>query len=304
MPLPPYAERVLDVVECIPPGRVMSYGDIAELLGDGGPRQVGAVLAAYGGGVPWWRVLRADGTHPPGLAPRALLRLRSEWTPLRADGSRVDMRRARWDGGSPAGGPGVPRGHRHADPTWRPGAEELAAAYGRTVPDLLAPGLRVLLVGVNPSLWSGITGVHFGRPGNRLWPTLHEAGFTSRRLHPTETGILIAAGLGVSNLVPRATARADEVLEDELRAGVPRIEALVRRWQPGWVAFLGLGAYRTAYGASRATVGQQAGVSVGGRPVWLLPNPSGLNASYSQPALTEAYAALRRAAYAGAEEHR
>jgi TDG/mug DNA glycosylase family protein len=284
---------VLDLVETIPPGRVMSYGDVAEMLGDGGPRQVGAVMSAYGGGVPWWRVLRADGSHTPELAARALPLLRDEGTPLRPNGSRVDMPRARWDGWVGY----LPREPRHADPRWRPSAEELAAAYGRVVPDLVGPGLRVLLVGVNPSLWSGVTGAHFGRPTNRLWTTLHLAGFTSRRLHPTEAGELLAAGVGVTNLVPRATARADEVTAEELRAGPRRVEALVRRWQPGWVSFLGLGAYRTAYGAPRASVGEQAGVRVGGRPVWLLANPSGLNASYQQPALTAAYAQLRAAAY-------
>ncbi|MFE7134532.1 MGMT family protein [Streptomyces sp. NPDC057638] len=104
--LPEYVERVLDVVELIPPGRVMTYGDIAEWLGEGGPRQVGRVMALYGGGVPWWRVVRADGTLLPGHEPRALTRYRTEGTPLReasarAEGHvpRVDMRRARWDGG-------------------------------------------------------------------------------------------------------------------------------------------------------------------------------------------------------------
>lgn len=292
-PLAPYAERVLDLVETIPPGRVLSYGDVAERLGDGGPRQVGAVMASYGGGVPWWRVLRSDGTHAPMLWPRALPLLREEGTPLRPDGQRVDLARARWDGWCDH----LPSEPQHADPRWRPRAEELAAAYGRVVPDLVGPDLRVLLVGVNPSLWSGVTGAHFGRPSNRLWTTLHLAGFTSRRLHPTEARELLGAGVGVSNLVPRATARADEVTADELRAGPRRIEALGRRWRPRWVAFLGLGAYRTAYGVPRAAVGEQAGVLVGGRPVWLLPNPSGLNASYQQPALTEAYAALRARAY-------
>jgi TDG/mug DNA glycosylase family protein len=293
--LPAYAERVLEAVERIPPGRVMSYGDIAEWLGEGGPRQVGAVLSAYGGGVPWWRVLRADGTHIPELVARAVENWRAEGTPLRADGERVDMRRARW-GGAIAGTPG-PREPWHADPAWRPSRAELESAYGRTIPDLIAPDLKVLLVGVNPGLWSGLIGVHFGNPANRLWRTLHEAGFTDRLLHPTETGALLAAGIGVTNLVAAATARADELPSSALRAGVDRLDAVCRRWRPGWVAFLGLGAYRTAYRRPRAAVGPQEGVEVGGRPVWLLPNPSGLNASYQQPALTEAYAALRRAAY-------
>jgi double-stranded uracil-DNA glycosylase len=117
-----------------------------------------------------------------------------------------------------------------------PSRAELKAAYGATVASLVAPGLRVLLVGINPSLWSGAVGLHFRRPANRLWLTLREAGFTSRVLAPADTADLLAAGIGITNLV----ARADEIGPAELRAGVPRLTALVERWQPGWVAFLGL----------------------------------------------------------------
>ena len=181
-----------------------------------------------------------------------------------------------------------------------PTRAELEAAYGRVLPDLVGPDLTVLLVGVNPSLWSAVTGRHFGRPSNRLWPTLHQAGWTSRRLLPEDTDELRAAGIGITNIVQRATARADELDDDELRAGTARLDDLVTRWEPRWVAFLGLGAYRVAYGRRRAAVGEQP-ERVGGRPVWLLPNPSGLNASYQQPALTSAYAELRaRAPAAGA----
>jgi TDG/mug DNA glycosylase family protein len=176
-----------------------------------------------------------------------------------------------------------------------PTREELQAAYGAVVPDLVAPGLAVLLCGINPSLLSGLTGHHFATPGNRLWPVLHGSGWTDRRLHPSETGALLAAGLGVTNLVPRATARADELTDDELRAGLPRVAALAERWRPGWVAFLGLSAYRVATGERRAAVGPQDRL-VGGARVWLLPNPSGLNASWQLPRLVEAYAALREAA--------
>ena len=183
-----------------------------------------------------------------------------------------------------------------AAPPPRPTAAELQAAYGRTVPDLVGPGLRVLLCGINPSLWSGAVGLHFARPSNRLWPTLHAAGFTTRRLEPHETGELLAAGIGITNLVARATARADELSAAELRAGVPALEALAERWRPAYVAFLGLSAYRVAYGRPRATVGEQP-ERVGPAGVWLLPNPSGLNASYQMPALVEAYAALHAVAY-------
>ena len=176
-----------------------------------------------------------------------------------------------------------------------PTREELQSAYGAVVPDLVGPGLAVLLCGINPSLWSGLTGHHFANPSNRLWPVLHGSGWTGRRLHPSETGALLAAGLGITNLVPRATARADELTDDELRDGLPRVAALVEQWRPRWVAFLGLTAYRVATGERRAAVGPQDRL-VGGAPTWLLPNPSGLNASWQLPRLVAAYAALREAA--------
>jgi double-stranded uracil-DNA glycosylase len=175
-----------------------------------------------------------------------------------------------------------------------PTKAELQAAYGTTIPDLGGPGLDVLLVGINPSLWSGWEGRHFARPGNRLWRTLFEAGFTDRVLHPGETDAVVAAGIGVTNLVARATARADELTDAEIRASVGPLERLAEQWQPGWVAMLGVSAYRVAFGERRAAVGRQERL-VGGRPVWLLPNPSGLNAHYQQPALTTAYAELHRA---------
>ena len=177
----------------------------------------------------------------------------------------------------------------------RPTRQQLQEAYGRTVPDLVRPGLAVLLCGINPSLWSGAVGLHFATPGNRLWPALHAAGWTSRRLRPEETDEVLAAGLGVTNLVPRATARADELTGDELRDGLPRLEALASRVQPRFVAFLGLASYRVATGERKAAVGEQAR-TVGGARTWLLPNPSGLNASWQLPRLAEAYAELRLAA--------
>ena len=177
----------------------------------------------------------------------------------------------------------------------RPSREQLQAAYGRTVPDLVRPGLAVLLCGINPSLWSGAVGLHFATPGNRLWPTLHAAGWTPRRLMPWETDEVLAAGIGVTNLVPRATARADELTDDELRDGLPRLESLAERVQPRFVAFLGLSSYRIATGERKAAVGEQPR-AVGGARTWLLPNPSGLNASWQLPRLAEAYAELRVAA--------
>jgi TDG/mug DNA glycosylase family protein len=161
--------------------------------------------------------------------------------------------------------------------------------------------MRVLLVGINPSLYSGWSGTHFARPGNRLWRTLLESGFTDELLHPSDSDAILAAGLGITNLVSRATARADELSGEELRAGVAPLLALVRqcrrRWRgPTHVAFLGVSAYRVAFGEPKAAVGSQDR-TLAGAAVWVLPNPSGLNAHYQQPALTAAYAELRRVAF-------
>jgi TDG/mug DNA glycosylase family protein len=177
----------------------------------------------------------------------------------------------------------------------RPTREHLQAAYGTVVPDLVRHGTPVLLCGINPSLWSGAVGYHFASPSNRLWPTLHASGWTPRRLHPSQTDEILSCGLGVTNLVARATARADELDDDELRAGLPGVAALAERYDVGWVAFLGLTAYRTATGDRRASVGP-VDRRTGPARTWLLPNPSGLNASWQLPRLAEAYGALREAA--------
>lgn len=179
-------------------------------------------------------------------------------------------------------------------PTGRPTKEQLQDAYDRAVPDLVAPDLRVLLVGINPSLWSGWSGYHFGRPTNRLWATLHEAGFTQRRLKPEDTDELLAAGIGITNFVNRATARADELTDDEIRAGLPRLEATVERWAPRTVAVLGVTAYRTAFRRPKAQVGPQPEQLSSAR-LWVLPNPSGLNAHYQQADLNAVYGRLRAA---------
>src|SRR3954464_3594925 len=185
-------------------------------------------------------------------------------------------------------------GYGRSVPAARPTKQELAQSYGLTLPDLVGPGLRVLLVGINPSLWSGWSGRHFGRPSNRLWTTLHEAGLTPRRLDPEDTDELLAAGIGITNLVARATARADELSDEEIRAGVPRLEELIARWRPPVAAVLGVSAYRVAFSRPRAVVGRQP-ETLADAVLWVLPNPSGLNAHYQQPALTAEYAALRAA---------
>jgi TDG/mug DNA glycosylase family protein len=172
-----------------------------------------------------------------------------------------------------------------------PTRDDLQAAYGTTIPDLGGSGTTILLVGINPSLWSGWAGLHFARPGNRLWRTLHEAGLTDRLLDPSDTAAIEAAGIGITNLVARATARADELTDDEIRAGVEPLRSLARAWRPAVVAFLGISTYRVAFASPKAKVGRQPG-QFETAAVWALPNPSGLNAHYQQPALTAAYAEL------------
>jgi double-stranded uracil-DNA glycosylase len=174
----------------------------------------------------------------------------------------------------------------------RPTPAELAAAEGRFVPDVLRPGLQVLFCGINPSLRSGETGFHFARPGNRFWGALHLAGFTPRVLRPDESGDLPRYGVGVTNLVDRPTRAASDLTDDEIRAGVPALEQLAERWQPATVAILGIGAYRIAFSRPRAILGPQPD-TLGGRPVWALPNPSGLNAHFQLADLARLYAALR-----------
>jgi len=157
---------------------------------------------------------------------------------------------------------------------------------------IVAPGLRVLFVGVNPSLRSAEVGHHFARPGNRFWPTLHAAGFTPRRLRPDEDHELPVYGIGVSNLATRATRAADELTLDELRAGAAELERTVRRYQPRLVAIVGLTAYRLAFSRAGAEMGLQTD-ELGGRPVWVLPNPSGLNAHYKPADFARLYAEAR-----------
>jgi TDG/mug DNA glycosylase family protein len=169
------------------------------------------------------------------------------------------------------------------------------AAAGRRVPDLIAPDLAVLFCGINPGLYSGATGFHFARPGNRFWRALHAAGFTERVIAPWEEKLLLARGLGITSLVARATATAAELDDGELVAGRTRLARLVRRYRPRTVAILGIGAYRTAFARPRAAVGPQA-ETLAGAALWVLPNPSGLNANHQLPELAAAFAALREAA--------
>ncbi|MFI5838235.1 G/U mismatch-specific DNA glycosylase [Catenuloplanes sp. NPDC051500] len=174
-------------------------------------------------------------------------------------------------------------------------ASELQAASGNVIPDVIAPGLRVLFCGINPGLWSAATGHHFARPGNRFWPALHGAGFTPERLKPADQDRLPGYGLGITNLAPRASARADELTADELAAGGAALAERVITFKPAWLAVLGIGAYRTAFARPKATIGPQPD-RIGDTGIWILPNPSGLNASYQLPRLIEEFGKLRAAA--------
>jgi double-stranded uracil-DNA glycosylase len=177
----------------------------------------------------------------------------------------------------------------------RPDKADLAAAAGRTIPDVVGPGLRVLFCGINPGLYSAATGHHFARPGNRFWPALHASGFTSSQLRPDEQDQLPGLGLGITNIAPRATARADELSVAELRDGARSLTELAARLSPRWLAVLGVSAYRVAFRQPRAVVGPQEEL-IGGTAVWILPNPSGLNAHWTPATLAAEFARLRAAA--------
>ena len=177
---------------------------------------------------------------------------------------------------------------RAATSSARPSKAELLAARDKRLRDVIAPGLRVLFCGINPGLYSAATGHHFARPGNRFWPALHQAGFTPRLLHPSEEQQLLRAGYGLTNLVARATASADELAPAEFVAGRRRLAAKLRRYRPKAVAFLGMGAYCHAFGVRQAALGPQP-AAFAGAAVWVLPSPSGLNANYQMPALVQLF---------------
>jgi TDG/mug DNA glycosylase family protein len=176
----------------------------------------------------------------------------------------------------------------------RPTKQEIQAAHGKTVPDVIAPGLRVLFCGINPGLFSAAVGHHFARPGNRFWPTLYAAGFIDRVLSPAEERELLNMGYGITNLVERATAGANELATQELVEGRQRLEAKVRHYRPAFVAILGIGVYRRAFKQRQARIGRQP-EGLAGFGLWVLPNPSGLNAHYQLEDLAQIYRELRTA---------
>lgn len=173
----------------------------------------------------------------------------------------------------------------------KPTKAEIQAAVGRTVPDIIAPDLRVLLCGINPSLYSAVVQHHFARPGNRFWKTLYIAGFTDRLLHPSEDQQLLTFGYGLTNLVDRATARADELDIEELVIGHQQLAAKVQHYRPQCLAILGVSAYRTAFKHPKATIGRQP-ETLHDTLIWVLPNPSGLNAHYQLDDLKQVYQEL------------
>lgn len=190
------------------------------------------------------------------------------------------------------------RGHRGIEAPWRPSKAQLVAAIDQTVPDVIAHELRVLFVGINPGLYSAAIGHHFGRPGNRFWPALHAGGFTPRLFSPFEEIRLLEYGYGIVNMVDRATATAGELSIAELNAGRQRLERKVRRYRPSFVAPLGITSYRIAFSRPRAVVGLQA-ETIGDAAIWLLPNPSGLNAHHQPAALADMFRQLHTAAMRG-----
>ena len=186
---------------------------------------------------------------------------------------------------------------------WKPSKAQILAARNKTIPDLAAKNLVVLFAGINPGLYTAAIGRHFGRPGNRFWPALHGGGFTPRLFSPFEGPLLLELGYGITNIVERATARADELTDDELRAGARRLETKVRRWRPTVVAFVGIYPYRVVSGIKGAVVGLQKPL-FGGSHAWVLPNPSGLNAHYLPADLARLFGELRVWAIAEHEKYK
>jgi TDG/mug DNA glycosylase family protein len=180
---------------------------------------------------------------------------------------------------------------------FKPTKQQLIEAAGKTLPDVIGPRLSVLFCGINPGLYTAAVGHHFARPGNRFWPALYKSGFTNRLLSPFEERELLKLRLGVTNVVAHATAAASELTKEDIVKGGRALRAKVRRYQPRILAILGVGAYRHAFRQPKATIGAQT-EPIGDTRVWVLPNPSGLNANYQLPDLVWLFSELRAAAQA------
>jgi TDG/mug DNA glycosylase family protein len=177
---------------------------------------------------------------------------------------------------------------------FKPTKQQLIDAHGKTLPDVIAPNLRVLFCGINPGLYTAAVGHHFARPGNRFWPALHKSGFTDRLVSPFEERELLQSRIGISNVVPFATATAAELTREDFIAGGQRLAAKAKRYGPQIIAVLGVGAYRQAFDKPKAQIGEQP-ERIHDTRVWVLPNPSGLNANYQLPELVKLFRQLRRA---------
>ena len=175
---------------------------------------------------------------------------------------------------------------------WKPTKKQLREAINKTVRDVIAPDLHILFCGINPGLYTAAVGHHFARPGNRFWPTLFAAGFTERLLTPFDERELLKSGYGITNVVRRTTASADLLTKEEIQEGGKRLMVKVLRYRPRVVAILGIGAYRVAFSQSKAVIGKQEQM-MGPTSVWVLPNPSGLNANYQTADLVKLFKELR-----------
>jgi len=178
---------------------------------------------------------------------------------------------------------------------FKPTKQQLLEAAGKTVPDVIGSDLLVLFCGINPGLYTAAVGHHFARPGNRFWPALHRSGFTDRLLSPFEERELLELGLGITNVVARATASAAELTKKDFVKGGRALKAKVRRYRPRIIAILGVGAFRQAFAQPKAMIGEQR-ERIGAARVWVLPNPSGLNANYQLNDLVKLFRELHKAA--------
>ena len=177
---------------------------------------------------------------------------------------------------------------------FKPTKEDLREARRRTTEDLIDDNLKVLFCGINPGIWSGATGFHFAKPGNRFWKALHFGGFTDRLLYPSEEHELLENGYGITSFCKRTTARADELSAEEFVIGGKLLVKKIEKYKPQFLAVLGIGAYRTAFNQRKAILGLQP-ERIGATRIWLLPNPSGLNAHYQLADLAKLYGEVRRA---------
>jgi len=182
-----------------------------------------------------------------------------------------------------------------AEQPFKPTKQQLIEAEGKTVPDVIGPNLLVLFCGINPGLYTAAVRHHFARPGNRFWPALCRSGFTNQLLSPFAEHELLKLGIGITNVVGHATASASELTKEDFIKGGRILKAKVCRYRPRIIAILGVGAYRQAFAQPKAVLGEQPG-RIGDARIWVLPNPSGLNANYQLPDLVKLFREFRQAA--------